>query len=84
MNELKEKIAKGEVSSIAYFNPDGSNMLYTQKYVEEKDKEIQRLNNIIEELEKWLKNEHENGYEVYYIMAIQDILDKLKKLKEGK
>ena len=47
-----------------------------------KDKEIERLNNIINELEKWLKNEHENGYEVYYIMAIQDILDKLKELKE--
>ena len=40
--------------------------------------------NIINELEKWLKKEHENGYEVYYLMAIQDILDKLKELKENK
>ena len=38
--------------------------------------------NIINELEKWLKKEHENGYEVYYLMAIQDILNKLKELKE--
>lgn len=44
--------------------------------------ENNRLNNIIDELEKWLKKEHENGYEVYYLMAIQDILDKLKELKE--
>ena len=44
--------------------------------------ENNRLNNIIDELEKWLKKEHENGYEVYYLMAIQDILDKLKALKE--
>ena len=46
--------------------------------------EYDRLNNIIDELEKWLKKEHENGYEVYYLMAIQDILDKLKELKENK
>lgn len=45
--------------------------------------EYDRLNNIINELEKWLKKEHENGYEVYYLMAIQDVLDKLKALKEG-
>ena len=44
--------------------------------------ENNRLKNIIDELEKWLKKEHENGYEVYYLMAIQDILDKLKALKE--
>ena len=62
----------------------------------QKDKEIERLNKlldetrlselhkeyIINELEKWLKKEHENGYEVYYLMAIQDILDKLTELKE--
>lgn len=65
-----------EVSSIVYFNPDGSNMLYTQKYVEEKDKEIQRLNNIIDELEKYL--EEKRCYEDLVI------LDKLKELKEGK
>ena len=61
--------------------------------LKEKDKEIDRFNNIIKELskdvdmwnkkyneqfniitelEKWLKKEHENGYEVYYLMAIQD------------
>lgn len=45
--------------------------------------ENNRLNNIINELEKWLKKEHENGYEVYYLMAIQDILNKLKELKNG-
>lgn len=45
--DLEKEIAKGNVSPIAFYNPDGSNMLYTQKYVEEKDKEIERLNNII-------------------------------------
>lgn len=45
--------------------------------------ELKKKDNIINELEKWLKKEHENGYEVYYLMAIQDILDKLKELKEN-
>jgi len=57
---MKEEIAKGNVSPIAFYNPDGSNMLYTQKYVEEKDKEIERLNNIINELEKWYKKQYED------------------------
>ena len=42
-----------------------------------------KCENALNELEKWLKKEHENGYEVYYLMAIQDILDKLKALKEN-
>ena len=49
----------------------------------EKDKEIERLNNIIEELEKWLDNNsrHKELFECdrYY----QEILNKLKELKEG-
>lgn len=56
----------------------------TRKKYEKLEIENIRLNNIINKLEKWLKEEHENGYEVYYLMAIQDTLDKLKELKEDK
>ena len=70
--ELREEAIKEDK------NPE----FYLYQKLEEKDKEIERLNNIINQLDKWLKNEHENGYEVYYIMAIQDVLDKLKELKE--
>ena len=47
--------------------------------IDEKDKEIDRLNNIINELEKWLIEQSEkiwddNNY-------LDDVLDKLKELK---
>ena len=57
--------------------------------MQEKDEEIERLNNIINELEKWLTDDenskiyynYENKYEYIYV---DDLLDKLKELKEGK
>lgn len=111
--DLVNEIAKGNVSPIAFYNPDGSNMLYTQKYVEEKDKEIERLKrafevaqeelnkehnrtntlkNIINELEKYINKEFYvvgnspkgsfyEGYDTCLIEMKQEILDKLKELK---
>ena len=111
----KEEIETG-VSHIAYFRTDGGSCkLYTQEYVDEKDKEIERLskdcdiwnrkyneqfdraerlNNIINELEKELR---EGSFDVYFCSTASQktfksneiiikamILDKLKKLKEGK
>ena len=63
--------------------------------IEQKDKEIERLNNIIDELEKDLeevfikmkeKQVRIGGRGYYYtdLIPIEDVLDKLKKLKEGK
>lgn len=82
--DLEKEIAKGNVSPIAFYNPDGSNMLYTQKYVEEKEKEIERLNNIIEELEKYLYTIciGEATFEERGIT--QSIIQRLNELKEGK
>lgn len=54
---------------------------------EEKDKEIERLNNIIDELEKWIKEDKEyamNNFECGRCFNMFDILNKLKELKEGK
>ena len=45
----------------------------------EKDKEIERLNNIINELEKWLKDEKEATIFDYHF-AIEDVLNKLNEL----
>ena len=85
---LEKEIAKGNVSTIAFYNLDGNNMLYTQKYVEQKEEEIQRLNNIIEELEKWLQETQELTCicetTINYINAYENVLKKLKELKEGK
>ena len=51
--------------------------------IEEKDKEIERLNNIINELEKYMRYERINDGQIdeWTIMEIQM---KLKELKEGK
>lgn len=49
--------------------------------------EIERLNNIIDELEKWLKEDKEyamNNFECGRCFNMFDILNKLKQLKEGK
>lgn len=47
------------LSNVAYFRIDGgSSKLYTQEYVDKKDKEIERLNNIIKEVREYVE-EHE-------------------------
>ena len=55
--------------------------------IEEKNKEINRLNNIINELEKWLEERTYGMNEIhtYKIGALEDevILNKLKALKEN-
>lgn len=60
----------------------------TELYKEnqEKDKEIERLNNIIDELEKYIKIELSQGgeRETRDLVDGYDLLDKLKELKEGK
>lgn len=49
--------------------------------------EIDRLNNIIDELEKWLnEDEYFNGRKLrkdYITVLVTDVLDKLKELKNG-
>lgn len=51
----------------------------------ETNNEIERLNNIINELEKWIKNDENHndslGYEVVYV---DELLNRLKELKEEK
>lgn len=52
----------------------------------EKDKEINRLNNIINELEKWLetkREEYATNIEWLSTTRMSNVLDKLKELKEN-
>ena len=51
------------------------------------EQENERLNNIINELEKWLEDNIEYGDDDYYDMkasGVESALNKLKELKEGK
>lgn len=50
---------------------------------DEKDKEIERLKNVINELEKWLKEENYKNEDFWCINSVE-VLNKLKELKEGK
>lgn len=66
------------VSNVAYFRLDGgSSKLYTQEYVDKKDKEIERLNKELE-FEK-LKNkevrEYLTGYESVNVLQSLDNID---------
>ena len=56
------------------------------KDIEEKDKEIERLNNIIDELEKWIMEDVKDEKPDLFFQVLRkiDILDKLKELKEVK
>ena len=52
--------------------------------IEEQDKEIERLNNIINELEKWLKYKiNKSGFEQDYErkLCYEDIFEELQELK---
>jgi len=52
-----------------------------EKQIEEKDKEIERLNNIINELEKYINEEYiydELGMKIFDASELQDKLQELK------
>ena len=46
---------------------------------EEKDKEIERLNNIINEFEDWLNAKYEETHDIWYVK----VLNKLQELKRS-
>lgn len=82
-------LPEGEMAII----PDEDTLIHNiiTPELEEKDKEIDRLNNIIEELEKWLNEEKQkflNSENVIFSnvedLTLTSVINKLKELKEGK
>lgn len=69
--------------AIEYIEQNELYLDYTEEYVKELHKKIERLNNIINELEKWLKKS-KSMYGEEYRYNYQEVLDKLKELKENK
>ena len=59
--------------------------LYLNRQLKEKDKEIERLNNIINSLENWLEERLEkldiNGFDDDIFNGLEFALNKLKELK---
>ena len=94
--EESTTILKNGITGKTYADYDFKNHRYLYCFIndnfniydrlQEKDKEIERLNNIINELEKWLKDDENNlihyDYESKYdYIYVDELLDKLKELK---
>ena len=87
MTQMESELFKGTAKEFMKSYKDGG-MVYLDSY--EKDEiieemkrqkeEIERLNNIINELEKWLKEEMKDKITDIYV-EYQFILNKIKKLK---
>lgn len=56
----------------------------SQKYIIRANKQIDQLTNNWNELEEWLAREYiKTGYEEYYRLALKDLYDKMKEIKDG-
>ena len=94
-NKYKEVVEyvvqrRNEIESKPEFISDRNAITMLVNQNEEKDKEIERLNNIIKqkdniinELEKYLKEQIDEHYSWHYREWIRQVLNKLKELKEG-
>ena len=94
-NKYKEVVEyvvqrRNEIESKPEFISDRNAITMLGNQNEEKDKEIERLNNIIKqkdniinELEKYLKEQIDEHYSWHYREWIRQVLNKLKELKEG-
>ena len=75
------EIMEDEANDLADFLED-EHILYegaTDVFME-KDKEIERLNNIINELEEYFEEKYNDGYEKLYV---EDILYEIEELRES-
>ncbi len=87
MNEYRVQRLKEELTYAQQRNKHQKKQLANYKNVHEKDlKEIERQNNIINELEKWLKENNERlhkaiGRKCVTQESYEEVLDKIKELK---
>ena len=75
LNRLLNKIAK----NFGYDEASTLELMFIKK-----EKEIDKLNNIINELEKWIKENNLGKYRTENVVNTDELLDKLKELKENK
>ena len=84
MNKEEYEIIYIPTTGRAILNNKTKKIYYSEfEIIEEKNKEIDKLNNVINELEKWLNNQTMISLK-YEIGYYKEVLDKLKELKENK
>ena len=84
MNKEEYEIINVQTIGRAILNNNTKKIYYSEfEIIEEKNKEIDKLNNVINELEKWLNNQTMISLK-YEIGYYKEVLDKLKELKENK
>ena len=84
MNKEEYEIINVPTIGRAILNNKAKKIYYSEfEIIEEKNKEIDKLNNVINELEKWLNNQTMISLK-YEIGYYKEVLDKLKELKENK
>ena len=84
MNKEEYEIINVPTIGRAILNNNTKKIYYSEfEIIEEKNKEIDKLNNVINELEKWLNNQTMISLK-YEIGYYKEVLDKLKELKENK
>lgn len=84
MNKEEYEIINVPTIGRAILNNKTKKIYYSEfEIIEEKNKEIDKLNNVINELEKWLNNQTMISLK-YEIGYYKEVLDKLKELKENK
>ena len=86
-NKVSSAMYQPEREATLYVNFHTANLLLN--YIKSKDKEINRLNNIINELEKYLIKHKEVDWDaqdtiIHEALAISFVYDILQDLKEGK
>ena len=83
----EEQLKELQEYNLEYLEAQSSEEIFGGDYTSEVElkyakKEIERLNNIIDELEKYLKTKLENEISQSYIKGINTALEYIKELKE--
>jgi len=72
---FRKALFDAEISHMAFMRDGKCKILYTQKYVDKLENEIERLQNIIKEVREYIANSFITGDEIFRT-EILEILDK--------
>ena len=80
-NDIRKYLFEHKVPCLQFIRDGKVEVLYTQMYIDEKDKEIERLNNIIKNTAVELEILLESGNKDLIKMQLRNIVFRLQELK---